>query len=91
MDGLIEGRVVHYVLPDMEDYQKCGVVGEHRPAIVVRNWHVPGYDGMVNLQVFIDGSNDIGLDGHHTATKWATSVHYSEEKEPGTWHWIEKV
>ena len=66
--------------------------GEDRPAIIVRNWDNPNAPGMVNLQVFTDFLNDYptgvpGSDGR----LWATSVHYSETHEPGTWHWPERV
>lgn len=88
MPGLIEGCIVHFVLQHERNK------GEHRPAIVVKDWksHKYGVPGMVNLQVFTDCSNDVlpgrdGYDGH----LWATSVHYSENKEPGTWHWVEKA
>lgn len=82
--GLTAGRMVHYVLPDGRSQ------GEHRPAIVVRVWDIPSYPaGTINLQVFTDGSND-GKD-YAAGTVWKTSVHYSEDKEPGTWHWIEKA
>jgi hypothetical protein len=83
--GLTVGRMVHYVLPEGRS------LGEHRPAIVVRVWKdIPSYpEGTVNLQVFTDGSND-GRD-HAAGIVWRTSVHYSEGKEPGTWHWIEKA
>lgn len=87
MEGLIEGRIVHYVLPEGPNQ------GEHRPAVVVRAWgrypHAsPEASGMVNLQVFFDGTND----GHGLNTQpWRTSVHYSEEQLPGTWHWIERA
>ena len=89
MDGLIEGRIVHYVMTGGRSQ------GEHRPAIVVRNWSnadIPGSDGMVNLQVFTDALNDYpaGVPGS-TGIMWSTSAHYSENKEPGTWHWIEKA
>lgn len=95
MDGLIEGRIVHYVLPN----------GDHRPAIIVNAWLKVYGDGTVNLQVFTDGSNDLHAynseihspyfadlaeqikSGH----MWRTSIHYSEGKEPDTWHWIEKA
>lgn len=97
MDGLTEGRIVHYVLEDVPHK------GEHRPAIVVRDWKQE--NGLVNLQVFTDGYND-GLREHVSASHsdvgalgvsyaanilWRTSVHYSEEKEPGSWHWIERA
>lgn len=96
MDGLIEGRVVHYVLESGRSK------GAHRPAIVVRDWKQE--NELVQLQVFTDGSNDgfevthlINAGGHEAIIKitqnsiWRTSVHYSEDKEPGTWHWIEKA
>ena len=77
------GRIVHYVLPS-------GQVGAHRPAIVVHVW--PGGSGnpypdgeTVQLQVFMDGSND----WYFTSIHWATSVTHDEGKAPGTWHWPE--
>ena len=78
LPGLTEGRMVHFVLPN----------GEHRPAVIVRVWHVTGVcDGYVNLQVFTDGTND----GQENAAgiAWKTSVCYDENKSVGTWHWIE--
>jgi hypothetical protein len=77
--GLTEGRMCHYVLPDGRNK------GEHRPAIVVKVWSTTV--GTSNLQVFTDGSND----GADVGTRWVTSVVYSEDKTPGTWHWIEKA
>ncbi|MDD5367462.1 MAG: hypothetical protein PHQ40_00390 [Anaerolineaceae bacterium] len=93
MDGLTEGRKVHYVMPN----------GKHCPAEVVRVW---GENGCSNLQVITDGPNDapygpteenlfanFGISpaevkhGHF----WRTSVMFSEEPKPGTWHWIEKA
>jgi hypothetical protein len=93
MDGLTEGRMVHFVMPD----------GTHAPAIVVKVWNA---SGLTNLQVITDGSNALpytpeekekfrgqGMDletvkhGH----VWVTSRSYSETPEPGTWHWIEKA
>lgn len=91
MPGLTEGRMVHFVMPD----------GQHRPAIVVLVWHVSGAcPGYVNLQVFTDGTNDLSSQGklHPDDVDriafgiwWRTSVCYSEGKEPGTWHWIERA
>lgn len=89
MEGLTEGRVVHYVLRD----------GQHRPAIVVRDWSnskVPGSDGMVNLIVFSDGYNDRIATMGGTVTDqgifWATSAHYDPQGDKHhTWHWIEKA
>jgi hypothetical protein len=94
MDGLTEGRIVHFVLAE----------NEHRPAIVVKVWRnyneagelVPPDNGVSNLQVFTDGLNDRYHSeqlpqGFESGIAWKTSVLYSENKEPGTWHWIEKA
>lgn len=80
MDGLTEGRIVHYVIQTGPSH------GQHRPAIVVKVWNKES--GVVNLIVFADWSND----GVADSAYWATSVRYDEEtKAPGTWHWIEKA
>jgi hypothetical protein len=89
MEGLIEGRIVHFVLPDGSSK------GEHRPAIIVKNWNIPSAPNMVNLLVFTDCLNDVDPRDPQTASYgsgvvWITSVHYSEDKEPRTWHWIER-
>lgn len=92
MEGLTEGRIVHFVLDS----------GEHRPAIVLRVWRMadgtPPENGCCNLTVFRDWSNDNipgnfvnATTGQGTALQWSTSVLYSEEPKPGTWHWIEKA
>lgn len=88
MDGLTEGRIVHYVLSN----------GEHRPAIVVKVWGSAACDGYINLQVFTDGANDIDAmlsDADETNIRsgicWITSVCYDENKANHTWHWIEKA
>jgi hypothetical protein len=98
MEGLTEGRIVHYVMPDGQ---------EHRPAIVVKVWRkedgTPPDNGISNLQVFTDGTNDYqhnkGHDGFEYMSKdeiktgivWKTSVEFSAEPKPHTWHWIEKA
>jgi hypothetical protein len=92
MDGLTEGRIVHFVMPD----------DEHRPAIVVKVWNKE--TGYVNLQVFTDGKNDIGMfqdsERYSQITReevgrgiWrCTSIYPDEEtKRQGSWHWIEKA
>jgi hypothetical protein len=79
MDGLTEGRMVHYVLEN----------GEHRPAVIVKVWDK--LSGVVNMQVFTDGINDESVNGHARNTMWKTSVPYSEEPKSSTWHWIEKA
>ena len=91
MDGLTEGRIVHYVLNDGRSK------GEHRPAIIVSVWDQRS--GSVNMTVFTDYVNDYPQYENENpddpkpegrrGTIWATSVLYSEDKELGTWHWIE--
>ncbi len=98
IEGLTEGRIVHYVL----ESGRCK--GDHRPAIVVRDWKQE--NGLVQLQVFTDGLNDDFREVHDVRVNeknehalfsisqnsiWRTSVHYSEEKEFGTWHWPERA
>jgi hypothetical protein len=85
MQGLSEGRIVHYVLaphdlPEKHQHK----AGTHRPAIVLQVWSRE--NGCSNLSVFTDHDND-GL----PPTYWATSRTYSEDPQPGTWHWPEKV
>lgn len=82
MEGLTEGRIVHYVLPDGSS------AGEHRAAMIARVWDRSS--GYVNLWVFQDGTND-GVAYSHLPT-WVTSVRYSEDTaERRTWHWIERA
>jgi len=89
------GRIVHYVLPN----------GKHRPAIIVEVWpeefpNNPEEKTGLNLQVFLDGTNDNalyeGIDPEipytqrsHHGTRWATSAAYSSSLTPHTWHWPE--
>lgn len=76
------GRIVHYVL-EAGPHQ-----GEHRPAIIVQVWS----DSSVNLQVFVDGSNDYFRNqGPEPLTLWRTSKHPDPAFTPGTWHWPEYV
>ena len=81
MEGLTEGRMVHYCLVN-----KSGDV-VHRPAVVVRIWSQD--TGGVNLQVFTDGGND--GETYQGGLYWATSVSFSEEPKAYTWHWIERA
>ena len=88
MEGVTEGRFVHYVLSE----------GEHRAAMIVRGWGKPGEAGIEhpNLYVFFDGTNDItnpslGL-GDAPIIIWRRHVPYDgETMRPGTWHWPERV
>ena len=80
MEGLTEGRMVHFVMQD----------GEHRAAVVARVWRpqTPERPGYCNLTVFTDWGND--GPGNDTGFRRETSILYSEAKEPNTWHWIER-
>ena len=75
MEGLTVGRMVHYVA-----YGTPGgeyQAGAHRAAVVteVRDSEL----GTCTLAVF-----------NPTGIHWNTA-RYSEGKEPGTWHWIERA
>lgn len=87
MNGLTEGRIVHYVMPSHE----------HRPAIVVKVWD---HTGTSNLTVFVDGLNDVkpsmpevNFDprNNETLLMRCTLIRFSEEPQTCTWHWIEKA
>lgn len=87
MEGLTEGRMVHFVMQN----------GEHRPAVVVKVWNT---DGTANLQVWTDGANDTwgvpDSDQRKSAIEhghfWATSVPFNDtDKGANTWHWIERA
>jgi hypothetical protein len=87
MDGVTEGRIVHYVLNEGNN------IGAHRPAMIVNSWpDIAQYqdEGRVNLHVFPDFGNDGAM--YNSGSYWATSVPNDETtKAPGTWHWIERV
>lgn len=80
MDGVIEGRIVHYVMPD-------GIA--HRPAILTQYW--PNSNGMSNMTVFTDILNDSRYGAEYgSGLVGKGSIHYSETKEVNTWHWPER-
>lgn len=93
MEGLTEGRIVHYVLNEGNGK------GQHRPAVVVRVWRITGEgniktppeNGCSNLQVFTDSDEHQKYNDELPPVMWATSVIYDENCAPGTWHWIEKA
>lgn len=89
LKGLGIGRIVHYVIRD-GDLVDNRSTNQHRPAIIVNDWRgLNRDDGYSNLVVFVDGQNDQSLD--RGDTMWVTSRVYSNDKEPGTWHWPETV
>lgn len=77
MEGLTQGRMVHCVWKDEPQDKKLF----HRAAVITHVW---GDNGTVNLHVFKDGS-------FPTVPETPTSVMFSEEPKPNTWHWIEKA
>lgn len=99
------GRTVHYVMDKKYEDEK---EHKHRPAIVVEVWNggtlPPDGNGCVNLQVAVDGSNDIGHSTYLKGTRdlenhirevepfmWVTSATYDETgKQPGSWHFPER-
>ena len=84
MQGLTEGRIVHFVLPDGKNK------GHHRAAIVIRVFE----GGVINLRVFTDFTNDYPAEEYYdnAGIVRASSVEFDEEEKlPGTWHWIERA
>ena len=76
IDGLIEGRVVHYVAYN----------NRHLAAMVI------GCIQELNeadLVVFTNMENAAGK--KNFGTQFHQDVKYSENKEPGTWHWPERA
>lgn len=80
------GRVVQYSLDD----------GTVRPAVIVQVWQSDPETATVNLQVLLDGSNDMGHETKKTGVSaeeaargmaWRTSRQVSTEPKPGRWHW----
>jgi hypothetical protein len=83
------GRRVHYVLP-LRSELRPHIVGEHRPATIIKVWGENDSEAAVQLCVLLDGTND--KEGWNGETLWATSVRHDEvNKELGTWHWPEYV
>lgn len=74
------GRILHYSIApgDLADDLR---VGEVRPALVVR-----AGEKSCNVQVFLDGLNDLqGLS--RDMVIWKTSIEVAEEPTPGKLHW----
>lgn len=95
MQGMIAGRIVHYVLTaeDVDwifDRRRSENIagnpvheGIHVPAMMVQIFadeFGPGEHG-VNLKCFLDGDDSY----------WVINRKHDESKTFGTWHWIEKA
>ncbi len=97
MEGLTPGRLVHYVYRDDEAGVHSYCAGESRAAIIVRLFeHKGGDQGVANLLVLPDGSNDLlllteGTQHGYEPILWRTSVRHDPDQTPGTWHWIPKA
>ncbi len=85
-----KGRIVRYALaPGDLDEKHQGQVGQVRPAVIVETHGNEKFDAFesgsaVNLQVFLDGSND----GYPFGLLWKTSALFSDTPgKPGTWSW----
>ncbi len=76
-EGPNQGRMVRYVLASGRS------AGQARPAMVVRDWSENG-NGCVNLQVFLDGSNDAGAEGNTEIVP--TPAHIVVDAGQGTPH-----
>lgn len=101
------GDRVMYVMDQKPTYESETTPHRIRPAIVVEAWNggklPPDGSGCCNLQVFVDGSNDIGHSQHLRGERdlqnyikrvdglmWVTSATFDAEKKPGTWHFAER-
>lgn len=84
MEGVTVGRVVHYVPREEESKYP----NECRAGIITKVW---SDDGVVQLSVFMDGSNDSPDYAYPKNVVWRTSIRYSESNEHGTWHWPERA
>ena len=73
MEGLTEGRMVHYVA--YNNRHLAGIIIGHNDGI---NADLAIFTNMSN----VNGVKNFGLQFHQ-------DIAYSEAKEPGTWHWIE--
>lgn len=58
--------------------------GIHLAALVTKVWNKDA--GLINLSAFIDNSVYTG-----DPVMMVTSVNYSDEPLPNTWHWIERA
>lgn len=105
MNGLTEGRIVHYILTqqDADGINQCRTVENivdqpgwrkglqaHVGSLVSAGEHVP----MIIVRVLDQESGTVNgqafLDGNDSL--WATSVRYTMSmSESRTWHWIEKA
>ena len=79
MEGLIEGRIIHYVA--FNNRHLAGIVIGVNPMAdpQIGNIDIGLFTNMVN----VNGVKNFGLQFHQ-------EVLHSDDKTPGTWHWIER-
>lgn len=77
MEGLIAGRICHYVAYN----------GQHLAAMVIGS--EDAIDGEVDLLVLTNMLNSAGK--KNFGFQFHQDVKYSGSKEPGTWHWVEQA
>ena len=77
MVDLTANPIVFYVLKDGSR------AGQSQLAVIVRVWS----STLVNLLVFMDGSNDGSRFGV-SQLMWVTSAEYSRDQKLGTWHML---
>lgn len=91
MDGLTIGRNVHYVLTGEEGihWSDNDAAGKHRMAFVVDVLDVG--TGFVELHVLLSKNDKFFTLDRELKLFVNLDVRYSDDKEPGTWHWIERA
>ena len=77
MEGLTEGRIVHYVKAN----------GEHRAAIILKVW--ANKSGCSNLRIFTD--DEALSDGWPDVYRVTSVLYDADGSRPNTWHWIERA
>jgi hypothetical protein len=102
MKGLTEGRIVHYVLTQIDadainDYRDSynsrdrdslpACCQQHIGNPVRKGDHCPMMVVRVWDQQGGTVNGQVFLDGNDSY--WVTSVYFDDEKTTGTWHWIE--
>lgn len=89
MGGLIEGRIVHYIQPDrVERHVAFGVPSEEVDNPLAGHHEAALVTGIVDAERGVCTLFAFGHDGRPTIR---TDIPYSEGKEGGTWHWIERA
>jgi hypothetical protein len=86
MEGLIEGRIVHYVA--YNNRHLAAIVIGVTPNKTEGEWEELPKD-KIDIALFsnmanVNGNKNYGLQFH-------SDIPFDDEKKPGTWHWIERT